>query len=93
MVDISRVNKIDLLEELWKNSKPLNLYLYNDKEEVIFSDIEATSAVLSYIYYFQGRSIRCNLSGKTSVSKYYNKKVGKNAFENIVINLISTTTK
>ena len=88
MTDIEGVDKVALLKELWLNSRPTIFFTLHNQNPPQFDEKKASGVVSGYIdYYFQGRCIKCDLSGNTADSYLYNRDFGEDALENIVLKL------
>jgi len=84
IIYIAHLNKVDLLRALWQNSSPAHFFTYMPHMAPHFDECEAITAVKSYIDYFCGRMIKCNLSGDTVDPWQYDMDVGNGAFERVV---------
>ena len=77
MIDISKVNKTDLLKGLWKNQKSAAFFALNAVQAPEFDKDKVEKAVKGYIDYFYGRAIKADLS-KDSVNPYlYDRDAGQ----------------
>ena len=90
MTDIKGIDKVVLLKALWDHSRPAAFfYSYEALSLPIptFDEKKAQDAVTDCINYFQGRAIKCNLSGDTVESCGYNRNTHEGEFEKIVDSL------
>jgi hypothetical protein len=87
-INISNINKIKLLEALWKHAKPAFFFKHSRLE---FDEKAAEESVGEYIDYFQGRCIKCNLNDDTVDPYLYDRDWGVGAFKKIVEDLSSNT--
>ena len=82
--DLTQVNKIHLLRELWDNSKPAIFFEINGLTPPAFDYYEAKPAVETNIDYFCGRCIKLdfgrNVLTQQDVSSY-DRDLGKGTFE------------
>ena len=63
-IDISGLDKVELLKRLWINIKPASFFTNRPDVSVpSFNEGAAKDAVKKYIDYFQGRAIKMDLSG------------------------------
>jgi hypothetical protein len=83
-VNISGLDKVELLRRLWTNMKPAAFYTTIPRPIPEFDTVLAQEAVLSYIDYFCGRCIQCDLSGNTVNTKFYDRDAGRDSFARIV---------
>jgi hypothetical protein len=89
-IDITGIDKVELLTALWLNSKPAAFYTFNYQVDVPgFSKQEAKEAVKKYIDYFCGRCIKMDLSGDTTDVYSYERDFGKGSVAGIVAELRS----
>lgn len=80
MIDISEINKVNLLKQLWKNQKSAACFR-------TFNEEDAEKAVERYIDYYDGRSIKTDLS-KNEVDPYlYDRGAGQGTFKKVVNSL------
>lgn len=62
-VDISGLNKVDILREMWESTKPASFFSLGYGVPIPkWDESEARLAVSGYIDYFQGRCIKTDLS-------------------------------
>jgi len=84
-ISIKGLNKIALLKALWENMRPAAFF---NSFDVILAppfDVKAAEkAVKSYIDYFNGRCIKCDLSGDEVDPWLYDRDAGAGAFQKIV---------
>lgn len=83
-VDISGIDKVSLLHALWKNSKPAIFFSMNNATPPPFDNEKAMTAVQKYINYYDGRCIKCDLSGDTVDPRLYDRDFGSGAVQRIV---------
>lgn len=76
-ISIKGLNKIALLKALWENMRPKAFFNSFDVKS-------AEKAVKSYIDYFNGRCIKCDLSGDEVDPWLYDRDAGAGAFQKIV---------
>jgi hypothetical protein len=86
MVDITNIDKVKLLEALWKNSQPA-VFLSMRCMVVDFDKNKANMAVNKYIDYFCGRCIKTDLSTNTVNPYLYDRDYGSGKFQQIVNSL------
>ena len=82
-VDITNIDKVKLLKALWQNSKPA-VFLSMRGITVDFDIKTAQQAVNTYIDYFCGRCIKCDLSGDYVNPIGYDRDYGVGRFQQIV---------
>lgn len=101
LINIRGINKIELLKQLWLNSKkettPIffsNFFSlpYERKIEIkekydSWNEELAKCVIGDYIYYFQNRPIKCNLSESYVNTYEYNVVNGEGSFEKIINNI------
>jgi hypothetical protein len=80
MVDITGVNKVALLHELWTRSKPAAFFAPFPQLAPHFDRDEAIVAVHHPIDYFCGRCIKSDLSGDTASPNLFDRDFGRGAF-------------
>jgi hypothetical protein len=80
MIDITGVNKVALLHELWTRSNPAAFFAPFPQLAPRFDRDEATVAVVHYIDYFCGRCIKSDLSGDTASPHQFDRDAGRGAF-------------
>lgn len=88
-VNIEGIDKVKLLHALWTNmhiaqGALIASIISSDKTHIIFDIDKASSAVLGYIDYFQGRCIKSDLSGNEVDPFLYDRDAGEGAFKRIV---------
>ena len=88
-IDITGIDKVELLRKLWTGSKPALFFngfnaLSNNLSPPTFDNIAARVAVRKYIDYFQGCCIKLDISGVSVDPHSYDKDAGFGAFEKIV---------
>jgi len=60
-IDITGIDKVELLKLLWNNSKPAVFYAFSGTPAPLFNDRLANESINGYIHYFQGRLIKLDL--------------------------------
>lgn len=80
-VDISGIDKIELLKAMWDKA-PVAPYFGNHRPP--FSYPQAKIVISGFIDYFCGRAIKMNLSKQQVDPQGYNDEVGSGKFEEIV---------
>ncbi len=86
-VDISGLDKVDLLEALWNNADPgCDLWILNSAHSApSFSrDGKEMAAVKRYIDCFNGRCIKTDISGDSANPNHYDRDWGQGAFRSVV---------
>lgn len=85
-IDISGVDKSNLLYELWKRQKVAGFYSMNGLDAFApkFNTEEAKQATSRYIDYHQGRAIKCDISKDTAFIGLYERDAGKGKFKEAV---------
>ena len=87
-VDISNVDKIELLKHLWLNSTNASFFntrsISNSLDWDTETDENAKIAINKYIDYFNGRCIKCDISGDVVNSSLYDRDFGNGKFKSIV---------
>lgn len=95
-VDISGIDKVILLRELWYNQKNASFYVNHGICSPVWNsetDALAKKAVNKYIDYFNGRCIKCDLSGNIANSYLYDRDVPNDRkFQYIVDKIIEKNT-
>ncbi len=81
-VDISGLNKVALLYNLWINQKVIApAYM---EIPIWFDDETAVKAVTKYIDYFNGRPIKTDISRNIASTWLYDRDAGKGRFAHVV---------
>ena len=90
-IDISGLDRKDLLKRLWTNMKvPAHSMGVFGGANASYSDAGASEALKGYIDYYQGRCIKTDLS-KDSVDPYlYDRDAGTGTFAKIVAAMRAT---
>lgn len=84
-VNITGVDKVALLHALWKNQKTACFFnSFNAVYAPSFNVEAAQEAVKTYIDYFCGRAIKCDLSGDTVSPDLYDRDVSNGKFAAVV---------
>ena len=86
-VNISGIDKVQLLKALWLNAKPASFFGGSGTTPPIFNEARASSAVKDYIDYFDGRCIKTDLSKDAANPRLYDRDWGNGAFEKVVRSL------
>ena len=86
-VDISGIDKVELLKALWKGMKPASFYMRTGVPPPSFDEKTAKEAVKKYIDYFQGRCIKTDIRRNIADPCLYDRDAGPGAFAQIVANL------
>ena len=87
-VDISGLDKCELLYCLWKNTITASFFSSTGVTPPEF-DKTQLKAVNSYIDYYSGRPIKCDISQNTASSSGYNRDAGAGKFEKVVADMRS----
>lgn len=72
-VDISGLDKVDVLRALWKNQVPAAFFSLNGLPTPPFDEDLAQKSVLRSIDYFCGRAIKTNLSDNVVDFTFYDR--------------------
>ena len=92
-IDISGLNRDDLLRALWNRSKPASFYLYNNFPAPPFDLSKKTKSDENYVDYFCGRVIKANIYSSDTVDPWaYDRDVDDGAFASVVANLRNNAT-
>ena len=84
-IDISGLDKVELLKKLWTNIKPASFFSFHPNVSVpSFNEDAAKSAVKNYIDYFQGRAIKMDLSVDKISPGLYDRDAGIGTFQRVV---------
>lgn len=89
-VNISGLNKIDLLKALWENSKPAAYFEHMVKTPPEFNVKEAAQALDQNLNshfevdYLSGRLIKCDFRNDEVSPKSYDKQFGSGSFKRVV---------
>lgn len=75
-INIKDIPKETLLRKLWENSAIAPFFSMNDYPAPAFDEQKAVNAVNGYIDYFQGRLIKCDISGDTADPWLYDRGYG-----------------
>jgi hypothetical protein len=89
-VDISGLDKVELLKLLWEAMKPAAFFAMSGRPPPPFDNENATAAVAKYIDYYAGRCIKTDLSGDKASARSYNRDAGADAFQRIVAKMRAT---
>ena len=82
-VDITNINKVQLLQALWRHSKPASI-LISMGLSTDFDENLANDAVKGYIDYFCGRAIKTDISTDIVEVDYYDRYNGQGRFQKVV---------
>ena len=85
-IDISDIDKVELLRHLWREQAPATFYTDNSLTPP-FDENEARYAIRGYIDYFCGRCIKSNLTRDRVNPALYDQDAGEGKFAEIVTNL------
>jgi hypothetical protein len=92
VVDITNINKVDLLEKLCRGQKAAVFFKTNGIPVPIFDRNNAEKAIANgYIDYYSGKAIKMDLSKNVVDPWLYNRDAGDGAFEEIVRQLSDTS--
>lgn len=84
-VDISGLDKVELLRALWTRMAPAAFFSFNPSvKPPHFDEAQAQKAVLSYVDYFCGRCIKADLRSNTASPHLYDRDAGDGAFASVV---------
>ena len=83
-INIQGIQKPLLLRFLWENSQTAVFFSMSGFPAPAFDEQKAVNAVNGYIDYFQGRVIKCDISGDTADPWLYDRDNGEGAFQRIV---------
>ena len=81
-IDIKGISKVQLLQHLWENTSIPGLLGFLTPS-IPFSKHGAEEAVKRDIDYYQGRPIKCDISGDTAYTRLYDRDSSK-SFKDIV---------
>ena len=84
MVDITGLDKVELLRNLWLNMTPALFFSFSGMPVPEFDSKLASNAILTYIDYFCGRCIKTNLSHDFADPHLYDRDAGTGSFAKIV---------
>ena len=86
-VDISNIDKVQLLRALWNESKTAGFFSSGNMITPAWDDSEASTAVKRYIDWFQGRVIKSDLTGNIVDPWGYDHDNGQGKFASVVASL------
>ena len=86
-VNIESIPKTLLLRKLWEKSQTAGFFSRSGFPAPAFDEQKAVNAVNGYIDYFQGRVIKCDISGDTADPWLYDRDNGEGAFQRVVSQL------
>lgn len=83
--DISGIDKVLLLQRLWENTNVLGLgaLRFAERLNLPFNKKMAAKCVQDYVDYFDGRPIKCDLTGDKAYTRLYDRDSSK-PFKNVV---------
>ena len=81
-LNIQGYDKVNLLYALWNNVLPARFFA--GRSPPSFDRRRAATAVLSYIDYYDGRCIKCDLSGNEVNPRLYDRDAGPGAFARVL---------
>lgn len=87
MVDISGIDKVQLLRALWEKSSPALFFKTGLLPEPQFDETEARELQSLDVDYFCGRCIKSNLSGNVVSPRLYDRDIHPGAFAEVVTKL------
>ena len=92
MTDISGLDKVELLSQLWQNNKPASFFKTTTLVMPPSFDRKRAEAAVTedYIDYFCGRCIKCDLSGDTVNPWGYDRDMGQGSFDRVVSRMRET---
>ena len=89
-IDISGINKHNLLYNLWRNSKNVSFFIFKKVDSAQYDENAARKCLQNgYIDYCCGRVIKANLSGDFACPLRYDRRNGEGAFQAVVNQLMS----
>jgi hypothetical protein len=86
MVDVSGIDRVELLRALWENSSPAVFFAHSGMSPSVFDEREAREHRGEYVDYFCGRCIKSNVFTKENVIDpgLYDRDFGQGAFQKVV---------
>lgn len=98
IVDVSGIDRMDLLEALWKNAKPASFFTMNNVPSPYSSfsrELAKTEIWNDYADYIQGRCIKVKIMSKQNQldGRMYDSEHGQGSFEKIVSSLKNKSQK
>jgi len=91
-LNIKGIDKVQLLKRMWENMQPASFFRLNVMSPPPWDQKHAAEAVANgYIDYFQGRSIKTDLSKDTIDCRSYDIDAGYGTLESIVSELRVST--
>ena len=84
LIDISKLNKTELLKQLWMKQTVAGFFRINNITPLSFDDEKAKTAITDYIDYFSGRAIKTDLSKDTVDPYMFDRDAGRGTFAKIV---------
>ena len=89
-IDISGLDKVELLHELWENTRPAAFFHHVEHMAPHYDAELAADAVRQHIDYFCGRCIKTDLTQDTVNPYLYDRDAGAGAFARIVTKMKET---
>lgn len=86
-INIKGIDKTTLLRKLWEGMRPAAFFSQFPMPPPPFDEGAAQEAVKGYIDYFEGRCIKCDLSGDEVDPRMYDRDAGQGAFARIADSL------
>lgn len=83
-VNIAGIDKIKLLEALWKNAKPASYFTFEGVSPPAFDSVMAGVSVKKYIDYYAGRCIKIDISEDSANPDLYDLEYGSGSFESVI---------
>lgn len=83
-VNISGIDKVKLLEALWKNAKPASFFTLGGMSAPAFDHTMSEVSVKKYIDYYAGRCIKVDISKDSVEPRLYDREYGVGSFESVV---------
>lgn len=88
MIDISKLNKADVLVALYNNSKPLGLgFLHSEKNNMTREEAEELLKSQTYFDYLKGRVMKVDLSKDQFSTLLYDRDNGDGAAHRAIAKL------
>lgn len=89
-MDISKLNKAEVLASLYNNSRPLGLgFLHFDPEPMTIEEAAEILKTQQSFDYYKGRVRKVNLSGDELYTSLYNRDNGDGSAERALAGLLS----
>jgi len=88
MIDISKLNKADVLAALYNNSRPLGLgILHSEEKDMTREEAEELLKTQTYFDYLKGRVMKVELSGNEFDPYMYDRDNGEGAAQRVITEL------